>query len=70
MMTIQNRETLPLLQAGTPLEQATGALVLLHGRGGSAEDILGLGSALAGNRWALLEHQLAAHQQRRSIHPL
>lgn len=61
MTTTQNRETLPIVQAGTPLKDATGALILLHGRGGSAEDILGLGSALAGNRLALLSPQAPGH---------
>jgi predicted esterase len=47
-----------LLHAGTPLAQADSALVLLHGRGGSAEDILALGQAIApdlrGRKLALL----------------
>jgi phospholipase/carboxylesterase len=34
-----------VLQSGAPLKQADLAVVLLHGRGGSAEDILGLSSA-------------------------
>jgi len=34
-----------VLQAGAPLDKADLAVVLLHGRGGSAEDILELGSA-------------------------
>jgi glyoxalase family protein len=33
--------------AGTPLDHATGAVILLHGRGGSAPDILALHQALA-----------------------
>jgi phospholipase/carboxylesterase len=44
----------PVLQAGTPLQQATGALVLLHGRGASAADILSLGGAFAPEGWAML----------------
>ncbi|MES2392346.1 MAG: dienelactone hydrolase family protein [Acidobacteriota bacterium] len=32
----------PVLHAGAPLATATGALILLHGRGASSEDILGL----------------------------
>jgi predicted esterase len=36
----------PTLYAGAPLDQASGAILLLHGRGGSAEDILALGEAL------------------------
>jgi predicted esterase len=52
-----------VLQAGAPLREAKGAVVLLHGRGASADDILGLAPALgvpeltyiapeaAGNAW-------------------
>jgi predicted esterase len=36
----------PTLHAGAPLSEATAAILLLHGRGGSAEDILVLGQAL------------------------
>lgn len=32
----------PILLGGAPLDQATGALVLLHGRGGSAQEMLTL----------------------------
>jgi phospholipase/carboxylesterase len=51
----------PVLQAGMPLGQAPGALILLHGRGGNAEDILGLGSALAADHLALLAPQAPGH---------
>jgi phospholipase/carboxylesterase len=51
----------PILRAGTPLDRAAGALILLHGRGGSAEDILTLGEALADDRFALLAPQAAGH---------
>lgn len=44
----------PIVSAGTPLAEATGVIVLLHGRGGSAQDILGLGAALAPAGIALL----------------
>jgi phospholipase/carboxylesterase len=37
----------PVLHSGVALEQASHALILLHGRGASAEDILTLGGALA-----------------------
>ena len=57
MTTIQHHETLPIIQAGTPIEQATGVLILLHGRGGSAEDMIGLGRALTSDRLALLAPQ-------------
>lgn len=36
-----------LFRAGAPLDQATGAVILLHGRGGPARDILTLSRALA-----------------------
>ncbi len=42
--------------AGVPLERATAAIVLLHGRGASAEDILGLGPDLVA---ASARHQVA-----------
>ena len=61
MITMPDRETPPVIQAGTPLTQAAGALILLHGRGGSAEDILALGRALTKNRWALLAPQAPGH---------
>lgn len=51
----------PLLFAGTPLAKATGALLLLHGRGASAEDILGLGEAIAPPGVALAAPQAADH---------
>lgn len=35
-----------VLAAGTPLGQATAAMILVHGRGASAEDILSLGREL------------------------
>ncbi len=57
MTTAEPRKTPPILQAGTPIEQAAGALILLHGRGGSAQDILTLGLELAGNRLALIAPQ-------------
>jgi predicted esterase len=61
MTTIQHPETLPIIQAGTPIEQATGVLILLHGRGGSAEDMIGLGRALTIDRLALLAPQAPGH---------
>ncbi len=46
-----------IVMAGTPLAEAAGAMILLHGRGATAEDILGLGQALAPEGWALLAPQ-------------
>jgi predicted esterase len=55
------QEILPIIHAGTPLEKASGALILLHGRGGSAEDILALGGAFTSHRLALLAPQAPGH---------
>lgn len=51
----------PVLQAGAPLGEATGAVVLLHGRGGSAEDILSLAQPLYREGLAYLAPQAAGH---------
>jgi phospholipase/carboxylesterase len=40
---------------------ATGAIVLLHGRGGSPTDILGLGQAISPSRWVMLAPQAAGY---------
>jgi len=50
-----------LYRAGAPLDQATGAVILLHGRGGAARDILTLSRALApaGSPIAFLAPQAA-----------
>lgn len=53
--------TQPIVAAGTPLADATGVLILLHGRGASAEDILGLGQEIAPAGWALLAPAAAGH---------
>jgi predicted esterase len=50
-----------VLQAGAPLAEARGAVVLLHGRGGSAEDILRLASAFDLPGIAYLAPQAAGH---------
>jgi phospholipase/carboxylesterase len=42
------------LRSGSPLRQATGALILIHGRGSSPDDILRLASALEVDGYALL----------------
>lgn len=49
----------PVLQIGAPLDQARAAVVLLHGRGSSAEDILSLRSELADPHVAYLAPQAA-----------
>lgn len=59
MKTVLSGEA--LVQRGAPIEKASAALILLHGRGGSAEDILALGSALTEDRVALLAPQAPGH---------
>lgn len=49
----------PVLRAGVPLEKAEGAVVLLHGRGAPAEDILGLAEAFFDPRLAYLAPEAA-----------
>jgi predicted esterase len=46
---------------GAPLHQASLAVVLLHGRGGSAEDILGIGQAVGEPGVAYLAPQAKGH---------
>jgi predicted esterase len=48
-----------VFREGPPLEEATAAAILLHGRGGSARDILGLARALDEPRLACLAPQAA-----------
>ena len=54
-------ETGAVLHAGSPLQQAKGAVVLLHGRGASAMDILQLGAAFVPEGWAMLAPDAAGH---------
>lgn len=49
----------PVLHSGVPIDEAVGAIILLHGRGGSAHDILALGQALGGPGLAYLAPQAA-----------
>ncbi len=49
--------TKKIITSGTPLKQASRALILVHGRGGSAEDILTLAPLLAVGDFALLAPQ-------------
>jgi predicted esterase len=48
--------------AGEPLETAQAALIMVHGRGATAEDILSLTEELDGPRFAYLAPQAAGHQ--------
>lgn len=50
----------PVLVAGAPLKQARAAMILIHGRGASAEDILSLADELAAPELVYLAPQ-AAH---------
>jgi predicted esterase len=49
----------PILTAGTPLTQARAAMILLHGRGGSAVDILTLADEFQRDELAYLAPQAA-----------
>jgi phospholipase/carboxylesterase len=51
----------PIATAGTPLVEAAGALILLHGRGGSADEMLGLAELVAPPRTTWLAPQAAGH---------
>jgi phospholipase/carboxylesterase len=53
--------TLNYLTGGKPAGTAGKALIMLHGRGGSAEDILSLADALPVKDFALFAPQAAAH---------
>jgi phospholipase/carboxylesterase len=52
----------PVRTLGAPLAQAAAAIVLLHGRGASAEDILGLAGEMYDERVAYLAPQAADHR--------
>jgi phospholipase/carboxylesterase len=54
-------EGLPVRQFGALLKEAEGAVVMLHGRGGSAEDILSLASAMYRPGLAYLAPQAAGN---------
>ena len=51
----------PILAAGAPLEQAAGAVILVHGRGANAADILGLAQAIDRPKLAYLAPDAAGH---------
>lgn len=51
----------PVSHFGEPLDSAKGAVILLHGRGGSAEDILSLSQPLFHPKLAYLAPQAANH---------
>ena len=51
----------PPLVAGVPRHEAVGVLILVHGRGGSAEDILSLAEAIGRSDLAVIAPQAAGH---------
>jgi len=51
----------PIIEQGRPLKTAAGAVVLLHGRGASAEDILGLAKEFALPELAYLAPEAAGN---------
>ncbi len=51
----------PVFFAGIPLEQAEAAMIMVHGRGATAESILGLSGELAGTGFAYLAPQAAGN---------
>ena len=60
-MTDPHRDQ-PVRAAGASLTQAAAAVVLLHGRGASAEDILGLAGEMYDERIAYLAPEAADHR--------
>jgi phospholipase/carboxylesterase len=52
---------MPVLQAGEPLGKARAAMILLHGRGASAEDIMTVGAELIQPGFAYLAPQAASN---------
>ncbi len=60
-MTSDPHRDQPVLTLGAELSQATAAVILLHGRGASAEDILGLATEMYDERFAYLAPQAAGH---------
>lgn len=51
----------PIARAGAPLAEASGALILVHGRGGDAADLLGLAESVAPPGTACLSPQAAGN---------
>ncbi len=60
-MTTDPHSSRPIVQAGAALGRASAAIILMHGRGGSADDILSLGEAMAPAGCALLAPQAAGN---------
>ena len=51
----------PVLAAGEPLERAKAAMIMIHGRGASAEDMLGLAAEVHQPGFSYLAPQAAGH---------
>jgi predicted esterase len=51
----------PVKMSGSPLGEATSAVIMLHGRGASAEDILSLAGELRGDRVIFVAPQAAGY---------
>lgn len=51
----------PVLSSGASLDAASGAMILIHGRGASADDILGVANVLKRPDLAYLAPEAAAH---------
>jgi phospholipase/carboxylesterase len=51
----------PVLTLGASLEEAKAAMIMVHGRGASAENILALTTEFEGDGWAFLGPQAANH---------
>lgn len=60
-MTSDPHRSQPVLESGHPLTRAGGAVVLVHGRGASAEDILGLSKEFQYPEIAFLAPQAAGN---------
>jgi len=60
-MTSDPHRNQPVLASGSKLPEAAGAVILLHGRGASAEDILGLAGEFQRPELAYLAPQAAGH---------
>ena len=60
-MTQVIHQNQPALKAGAPLAQAKAAMILLHGRGASAEDILALAHEFTAPDVAFVAPQAAGH---------
>ncbi len=59
----------PIARAGAPPGEAAAALILVHGRGGDAEEMLGLAGLVAPPALACLAPQLAARRVSRMPGP-